>query len=96
MMRSKWANETKQKRFDNDPKLLWKLLDLMVNAPLSGRNEPKHEELLKLLAPAPDLAEEFKQMLARTQDYFDKVGVWQKEHAETLGSKGSAITRKMS
>ena len=69
-------------------------MDLMVEAPLSSRNEPKHEELLKLLAPAPDLAEEFKKMLARTQDYFDKVEVWQKEHPETLVSKGRATVQK--
>ena len=69
-------------------------MELMVEAPLSNRNEPKHEELLQLLAPAPDLAEEFKQMLARTQDYYDKLGPWQKEHPEALVYKDRTTAQK--
>ncbi|KAL9113655.1 MAG: hypothetical protein Q9187_007587, partial [Circinaria calcarea] len=68
------------KRFGDDPKLLWKLMDLMVEAGLCTRNEPNHEEILRLLAPAPDLVEDFRQMLARRQEYYDEVILWQNEH----------------
>ena len=64
-------------------------MDLMVEAGLGSRNDPKHEEILRLLAPAPDLAEEYRQMLARAQEYSEETILWQKEHPETLVNKRS-------